>query len=828
MGKRFLRVLAWIAGLGLAASAGLLIAFYFVILRGLPDFDSIEDYHPAVVSTVTARDGRVIGEFSEERRRLVEIANLPPHVVQAFIAAEDGSFYEHEGLDYRSIVRAAWAVVRAGKYVQGASTITQQTVKSLLLSPDRKLERKLKEMVLARRLEQHFSKNEILTLYLNQIYFGSGAHGVGEAALTYFGKEVTELSVGEAALLAGLPARPSEYSPRVNRGAAERRRQYVLGRMLDMGFIDESQHQEAGANEPELGEVPGGEDREVALWFSEEVRRLLYERLSGATLLRDGLHIETTLDLDLQHAATRAVKSGLIALDRRQGWGGPLRREDIGNDDARKSAIAKVGTENGLSSEPNAEGAAESTDPDTLIGLVVSLDRRKERAKIALGPEHSAWVALEDVKWARERDPTVAAVAKTHINEVFKVGDVARFARKADSDEAIVLFQEPEAESALLALDVDGGEVLALVGGYDYTRSQFDRAVQARRQPGSAFKPLIYAAAIERGYTAVTTLYDRPVVYTDPKSGFEWRPENYGRRFLGPLPMREALARSVNNATIHLLRDVGVRPVLRFSRQLGIRSPLEDNLSLALGSSPVSVLELTRAYGVLASGGRLLPPTFIKRVLDRDGNVLLENLSLDDFAEDQVAASPTLSEITEDANGDVDDAFESVAPRDNDPHRVMDPVAAFLAADLVRGVVEHPRGTGRRARSLGRPVAGKTGTTNEQGDAWFIGFSRDLVVGVWVGFDERKVLGRGETGGRAALPIWIDFMAAAHEGRPARDFPVPAGVSFAQIDRATGKLAGNNSKDVYFQAFRQGSEPTEQSAGSASSASDRKVLRLDF
>ncbi len=833
----------WLLGAGCFTALAGSIAFYFLILRGLPDFETLSEYRPALVSSVVDREGTLIGEFFEERRRLVALDAVPDLVVQAFIASEDDSFYEHSGVDYRSIARAAWIDLTAGEIKQGASTITQQTVKSLLLTPERRFERKIKEMILARRIERHFSKEEILTLYLNQIYLGSGAYGVSEAGRTYFGKELDELSVSEAALLAGLPAAPTRYSPRSAPEAAEARRQYVLGRMRKLSYIDEAEYRDAAAHPPPLREPEDGSDSEVSAWFTEEVRRYLYNALGGELVLRGGLQIETTLDLDLQRAAHHAVRNGLEALDRRQGWDGPIRQVDAEEVEAELLRLAEenqwVVDLEGV--EPSLAELPEREEP--LVGLVLALDAETEQASVGIAPGVSAPVLLADVDWARRREPSVASTPRKHIRDVLRVGQVARF-RAVANDEGevrLVLFQEPEVEGALLALDVVTGEVRALIGGYDYGRSQFDRAIQARRQPGSAFKPIIYAAALENGYTAVTTLYDRPVVYTDRESGFEWRPENYGRRFLGPLPMREALARSINNATIHLLDDLGVAPVVRFARRLGIHSELEPNLSLALGSSPVTVLELTRAYGAFANGGTLPPVPFIRRVLDRDGNVLLENITFPETDSDPEEDAPSEQdgakgvaegegpEMSQDEPVmDVDGEETPREPWRDDPYRVLDPATAFLASDLLRGVVEDPRGTGRRARALGRPLGGKTGTTNEQGDAWFVGFSRDLVVGVWVGFDERKVLGRGETGGRAALPVWLDFMREAHRGSPARDFRVPEGITFARVDRRNGKLAAPDTEDAYFQAFREGDEPTEHAGDGPSSTDTRRVLRFDF
>ena len=868
------RLLAWLAvlaGIGIAAAVGAGYALYLSIVRDLPDLHRIEDYRPPLASTVYDRDGKPIGEFFDERRRLVALKDVPRHVVLAFVAGEDDNFFTHGGIDVRSILRAAWVDLTSGEIVQGASTITQQTVKSLLLTPERHFDRKLKEMILARRLEQRFSKDEILTLYLNQIYFGSGAWGIAEAARTYFGKPVGELTVSEGALLAGLPKAPSRFSPNVKPAAAEERRKYVLSRMSELGFIDAATYAEALKQKPVIRGPRERDDFDQATWLTEEVRRLLFDRLGGDAVLRGGLRIDTTLDLRLQRSARTALRAGLEALDRREGWLGPVRHVERRELDAELPRLAES---NGLATAAKAGGAPPLDPARSWLGVVVALDTGHQTARVALAPGIAGEVALADVAWARRRDVEHESVPRTRIEQVFAVGDVARFrvlpadaqapvpdagdpegtvpppsgveaAQAAEDPSArpdakgvkralapapawpaaaplrLTIDQSPQVEGALLSLDVASGEVLALVGGYDYGRSQFDRAVQARRQPGSAFKPFIYATALQRGFTAVTTVSDTQVVYTDPVTGEVWRPENYDGKFLGPVPLREALARSLNNATIHVLFDVGIRPVIDMAHGLGIRSPLAPYPSIALGTSPVSLVELTCAYAAFPAGGRRVDPIFIRRVVDRDGKTLLQNLTLDEPEPDEpgtpphdAAPAPDLKLAAQGGGG----GREQVIPE----------ALAFLVTDLMRAPIEHPHGTARKAKALDRPLAGKTGTTNDQGDAWFVGFSPDLVAGVWVGFDERQVLGKGETGGHAALPIWIDYMRDALADRTARDFPVPAGVSYARIDPSTGKLADGGSHDAYFQSFLEGHEPTQSAGEAPSDTESRRMLRMDF
>jgi len=827
--------------LGAGAAA---IAFHLTFLRDLPDFRTLEDYRPALTTTVLDRNGIPIAEFYEYRRQVIPLSEVPELVIHAFLAAEDDSFYEHSGIDYLSIVRAAWANLRAGGETrQGASTITQQMVKQLLLSPERTYRRKIRELILARRIEQRFSKEEILFLYLNQTYFGSGAYGISEAAYTYFGKKVADLDAAEAALLAGLPKAPSRYSPFLHPERGEERRLYVLGRMHEEGFIDEATYAESVAEPLALTPPLEREAYETASYFTEEVRKTLFDRLGSDLVLHGGLTVETSLDLQLQKAAVQALAEGLENLDHRQGYRGPVRRVEPGEIEDERARLAE---ENQL--QPDEEKLPDEEDLPAelpldrpLLGVVLSVDAKNDSARVAFAPDIESSVVLDDVKWARPADPTSYPWDVKSIEKVFAVGDVAWFIRKSNSsapeegdaplERQVILYQEPEVQGALLSFDVNTGDVLALVGGRDFDESEFNRVTQARRQPGSAFKPIIYAAALGRGFTPASIIYDSPVVYDDPESGFTWRPENYGRHFLGRLTMGEALARSVNNATIHLLENVGIDYAMDFARLLGIKAPLERNLGLALGSNPVSLLELTRAYAVFPAGGREVKPRFIHRVTDRDGNLLLEDVLLGEIFDPEAGA--TAEGSGENESGE--DEVRSPAPADGEavpealpPDQLIARTQAYLATDLLRGVVNHPHGTGRKARVLGRPVAGKTGTTNDQGDAWFIGFSPDIATGVWVGYDEKRVLGRGETGGRAALPIWIDFMHVALGSRPPRDFEVPDGIVFARVDTKTGLLASSQTETSLFQAFLEGTEPSEQAAAKTSAADERRRLRLDF
>jgi penicillin-binding protein 1A len=851
--SRGFRILLAVAFLSAVVGLAGAFLFYHSLVADLPDLRDVRDYEPALTSRVFDREGRPIGEYYVERRTLVPMEEIPGHVVQAFIASEDSAFFEHAGIDYVSILRAAWVNLAAGGETrQGASTITQQMVKGLLLTPERTYKRKIREMILARRIEQTFSKQEILYLYLNQIYFGHGAYGVGEAARTYFGKTVGELDVSEAALLAGLPKAPSRYSPMTHPEAAETRRQYVLVRMLADDMIDRASYDAAAETPPILSESRDFADAGAAGYFTEEVRRALYEEFGSELVLRGGLTIETTLDLELQEAAVASVRKGILALDRRQGYRGPLRRVDPAMVEAEAARLAET---NGLDTQTEDAQRAETNEldtrsedatgdgtlvPDTLDagplapdilyeGVVTSVTPSSKSARVKFAPDVEAEVRLSDVSWARKPDLKSSPRRVRAIEKIFAVGDVANFERhRPKEDEApaepgdplrVDLFQAPVAQSALLSIETASDEVLAMVGGYDFAESEFNRVTQARRQPGSAFKPLIYSAALMNGYTPASILYDRPVVYVDEESGFVWRPKNYKGKFLGPITMRSALARSVNNATVHLFRDVGVDVVIDYVRMLGIESPLNRDLSLALGTSPLSLFELTRAYAVYANGGRRSAPTFIRKVTDRNGEVLLEGLPLGGMV-------PPTPDVPIDVAAGLDTAGPVDAMPD-DPDRLISPELAYLSTSLLRAVVEDLHGTGRTLRVLNRPLAGKTGTTNEQADAWFVGYSPDITTGVWVGHDETNLLGYKETGGRAAAPIWIDYMREALKDRRIRDFDVPDPIVFARIDRKTGLLASPDSRGVVFEAFLPGTAPTKSAEVERVNQEGRRALRMD-
>ncbi len=709
------------------------------VLADLPDVASLREYRPSLTTELWSRDGVLMAELFEERRKVVAVGAVPEHVVRAFLAAEDSQFFEHEGLDLPGILRAAWANLKERRVVQGGSTITQQVAKSLLLSPERSFRRKIREAVLAIRIEQNLSKPEILYLYLNQIYLGHGAYGVESASEIYFDISAKELSLAQAALLAGLPQAPSRYDPYQHPNRALDRRAYVLSRMADQGWISAQEARQAAEEPLSLGGA-GNPYGSLSPYYSEHVRRLAEDWHGRETVLREGLKIVTAMDSGLQSAAREALRQGLEDLDRRQGYRGPLDRVD-------PDAAAADGEE-----EPLKPGQRRPA-----VVIAVSKEELTVRVGVAAVP-----MPRENLAWALGRNQEVGAV--------FRPGDVVlcEFQSGGEGGLEARLVQEPEVEGALVCLDPRTGEVLACVGGYSFLRSQFNRAIQAQRQPGSAIKPLIYAAAIAKGFTPGTLVYDTPIVYDSEDLEEKWKPKNYSDRFYGATTLREALVNSRNVVTIKVLRDIGIPYAVQFLKRLGIQSPISADLSLALGASSVNLLELSSLYGVFPAGGVHRRPIFVLRIEDRDGEVL-----------EEYGPSPGV--------------------------QVLEPETAFILTHMMEAVIRE--GTGRRARGLDHPAAGKTGTTNNNRDAWFLGFTPQIVTGVWVGYDDGRTLGRRETGGRAAAPIWLDFMKTAVRNRPLEQFTIPDGVEFARIDAETGLLAGPNSEQTFTAAFLRGSTP---------------------
>ncbi len=722
--------------LGIGVAGGLT---YWEITSTLPPVDRLIDYQPPLATQVLADDGTLIGELYIERRYLTPIDKIPPLVRNAFIAAEDDAFYRHKGVDLLSIARAFVNNVLSGTKMQGGSTITQQVVKSLLLSPQKSYTRKLREMVLALRLERQLSKDDILYLYLNHIYLGSGAYGVAAAAREYFGKSLDELDVAEAAMLAGLPQAPSRYSPFKHWPQAKARQHYVLRRMAAAGFITAAEL-DAARSEP-LTLAPRRGNFLAAPDYVEYVRRQLEERYGPTAPYELGLKVYTAVNVEMQKAAENALRDGLRELDAREHYQGSLRHLGAGE------------TADFLHQQVRTLGDSPLLRNRTYEAIVT--DTRNQIVRVRIGAHHGT---LQTAPSDGHSAPVLRSLS---------AGDVVRVQvaeHGKGSTYQFVLDQSPIVEGALVAMDPTTGEVKAMVGGYDWQRSQFNRAVQAARQPGSAFKPLVYAAALDHNYTPASIIVDEPISFAD--NNRVWAPRNYEKRFYGPTTLRDALTFSRNVVTVKVTVNIGLKYLIKYLHQVGLNANLQPNLSMALGSAEVTPLELATTYSIFANQGRRPRPIFITKITDRQGNVLEQ-------------AVPEL-------------------------RQVISPETAYQITSMLEDVIR--RGTGRKALALGRPAAGKTGTTNDYMDAWFMGYTPRLLAGVWVGFDEKRSLGPRETGGRVAAPIWTNFMERALAGKPILDFSVPPGLACVPIDPHTGRRVGYGDGSIV-ECFRKGTEP---------------------
>jgi penicillin-binding protein 1A len=754
---------AVLALLGVLAVVGLLWHY----AQDLPDLDQLQNYQPSLVTQVYSNDKHLIGQFFIERRILTPLPQIPEHFRRAVIAVEDVRFFEHPGLDYIGILRAAWTNLRRGGKVEGASTITQQLARSLFLSSERTFDRKVRELVLAYKMELASTKEQILETYLNQIYFGQGAYGVASAAQSYFGKDLSGLTVAEAAFLAGLPKSPNHFSPFKNYARAKKRQEHVLTRMEEAGFLTSAEREQAAA-EPLSFRRPGSE--QTAPYFVEYVRQLLIAKYGEAMVYKGGLNVMTTLNLDMQRAAEAAFATGLRELDKRQGWRGPLRTVD-------PASLATGNVPVVTTDQPVVVG----DDREAVVTKV-----GKEFFGVQIG-NSTAKLLFDDMAWAKRRltgqDTAKDVVISQNVKQILKPGDVIEVrVKKIEKDHVYVqLEQTPLVEGGLIAVEPGNGSIRAMVGGYDFNRSEYNRAVQAHRQPGSAFKPIIYATAVNQGMSPASVVLDAPVVYEQIEEEKTWKPENYGKKFHGMVTLREALAHSHNLATVRLLDKVGVKNVIEFARQVGITSPLAADLSLGLGSSSVGLLELTSAYSAFLNQGSRAEPYVIVSVTDNAGQVLeQEELKIEE---------------------------------------VVSKETAYLITNMMEDVVQ--KGTGQAAKSLGRPIAGKTGTTNEFINAWFIGGTPNLVTGVYVGFDDRRSLGETESGAHAALPIWINFMREALKRLPVVPFTIPEGITFVKVDPSTGLLnSEQEDQPGNVEIFARGSEPTQ--------AAQRRLDPIDF
>jgi penicillin-binding protein 1A len=777
-GWAFYVIYSFILSILLLLIFGGLLFFYHS--HRLPDFAPLKERNLNAYSIIYSEEDEVIGKFLMDNRIPISYEQIPKQLVNAFIAAEDAEFFQHKGVDYKGILRAMSKNFLAGRIVQGGSTITQQVTKTFFLTPKRSLTRKLKEVAYAFGLEQNLTKAEILTLYLNNIYLGNGAYGVEAAADSYFNKRVEQLNLAEMAMMAGLVKAPSRYSPVNNLRRARDRQTYVLTRMTELGFISQEQKEKTLQIPLKI------QSRESAYfskapYFTEFIRHQVERKYGKEKLYQEGLRIYTTLDLSLQKTAQKSLEAGLRELDKREGFRGPF--QTLSPNEAKELPNKKRGTIPPLPQKEIFEGVILSKE-DSKKSYTVWIEDRK------------GILPFSEMSWALtiKPTPTYKPQKVKAPGDLLNPGDViyVRVKESSKKEQALLLSleQEPLVQGALLCLDPKTGYVRAMVGGRDFSESQFNRAISSRRQPGSAFKPMIYAAALEKGYTPSTIIMDSPVEYSDPDGGAYWAPKNYDEDFMGPITFRNALAHSRNVVTVKILEDIGVGYALQFMKRLGIESPVKRDLSIALGTSGVSMMELTSAFAVFANGGERIKPIFIKKIVTMKGEVLEENtpyIEMEEKEEEEEmpkTPSPALKE------------------------QVISPQNAFIMTHLLQGVVQH--GTGQRAKALGRPVAGKTGTSSDYSDAWFIGYSPSLLAGVWVGFDDKTSLGKNETGARAALPIWISFMSQALKNTPIETPKPPHGITFIKVNIETGLPTNTDSSETITEAFIDSSIPREK------------------
>ena len=770
-----LRIFGYIFGigafmlLGLAVAAGVLLQMFNA---DLPDYDRLAKYEPPVMTRIHAANGELVAEHARQRRLYLPIQAVPDLIKASFLSAEDKNFYEHGGVDVVGIIRAVAVNLRnsgSGKRPVGASTITQQVAKNFLLTNEVSYERKIKEALLALRIEQAYSKDKVFELYLNEIYLGLGSYGVAAAALNYFDKPVNQLTIAEAAYLAALPKAPENYNPFRAKDRAVERRNWVIDRMVENGYIRAADGDAAKASPLDVKVRPVGTYLFASEFFAEEVRRNLVDMFGADKLYEGGLSVRTTLDPELQKVAREKLHQGLIKFDQARGFRGPVTKIDIAADWGE--AIGKV--------------PALSDIPEWRLAVV--LDASGDEATIGLQParlpsgelvaeRETGAIPLEQMRWAKAK--SVAAVLKP--------GDVVYVEEVPDEERTWKLRQPPEIQGALVAMDPYTGRVLAMVGGFSYAETEFNRATQAWRQPGSSFKPFVYAAALDNGYTPSSVVLDAPL---EIQAGNEtWRPENYGGKFYGPSTLRTGVEKSRNVMTVRLAQDMGMPLIVEYSKRFGIYDDLGAYLPMSLGAGETTVMRMVTAYSTIANGGRKINATLIDRIQDRFGRTIYQH---DKRVCDGCAAAAWTGQPEP----------ELVDNRE----QVLDPMTAYQITSMMEGVVK--RGTATVVQEIGKPIAGKTGTTNDEKDAWFVGFSPDLVVGVFLGYDKPRPMGKGQTGGVLAAPIFTEFMKVALKDAPPKEFQVPPGIELIPIDRRTGLRAQGSGEGVILEAFKPGTAP---------------------
>ncbi|MEN3973915.1 penicillin-binding protein 1A [Emcibacter sp. SYSU 3D8] len=778
--NRYLKIAAGAIGAVVIAVVIVVVVVLYRFGAALPDVDQLRDYEPPVTTRIHAADGELVGEYARERRLFVPLAAIPEQVIQAFMAAEDKNFYDHGGIDYLGVIRAVFENVYnkiTGHRLVGASTITQQVAKNFLLTNEVSYSRKIKEAILAYRIERAFDKDQILELYLNEIYLGQGMHpqgsyGVAAAAQSYFDKALSELDLAEAAYLAALPKAPSNYHPVRHPRAAKGRRDWVLGRMASDGFITRKER-DAAIAEPLQMRAPQRERVFTADYFNEEIRREIAALYGYDALYDGGLSIRSTLDSRLQAIAETALRHGLVTYDRRHGWRGPIRHIELAGWKDQLAAL-KI-----------------STGPrEWRLAAVLSVDA--SGAGIGTIDGDRGTIPFSRMSWARPnmKEQNVGP-APSRPSDVVKPGDVIVVEKVtgegAGADE-YSLQQIPKAEGAIVALDPHTGRILALVGGFDYNASQFDRAMQAARQPGSAFKPFVYAAALDSGFTPSDLVLDAPFVMDQGPGLPKWRPQNYSNEFYGPSTLRMGIEKSRNVMTVRLAQQVGMEKVAAYADKFGITEKMPKVLAMSLGAGETTVLKLTNAYAMLVNGGKRITPSLIDRIQDRWGRTVYRHDKRPCLGCTGVSWSGQPAPVIEDTR-----------------EQVVEPATAYQMVSMLEGVVQ--RGTGARVGAIGKPLAGKTGTTNDNFDNWFVGFAPDLAVGAYVGFDNPQTLGSRETGASSAAPIFKEFMENALKDQPAIPFRIPPDIRLVRVNSKTGLPTSPEDRNVILEAFKPGTEP---------------------
>ncbi len=785
----FLRIVGYLFGigtmLGLIVAAG--VAWYVSDLTSdLPDYEVLSRYEPPVTTRVHAVNGSLMAEYAHERRLYLPIQAMPELLKEAFLSAEDKNFYSHKGISLSGLARAVVINIQnygSGKRLVGASTITQQVSKNFLLSNERSIDRKIKEAILSLRIERAYSKDKILELYLNEIFLGLGSYGVAGASLAYFNKSVNELNLQEIAYLASLPKAPNNYHPYRYTKRAIEHRNTIVNRMLNNGYITQDEADEAKKQPLGVNPRPKGSYLFASEYFTEEVRREIIQRYGSDALYEGGLSIRTTLDPRLQIAARSALIKGLMSYDKKRGYRGPVAKLEPSADwgislnkvkpfsDVPEWTLASVLSVN------DKEARVGLRPPTGVDGKIVA-----DRTEVSIILKSNRWIKKVALKDQKRR------TAKT-IDGILNIGDVIYVEKSKDEKRPGYLLRQPPAVGgAIVAMDPHTGRVLAMVGGFSFAQSQFNRATQAYRQPGSAFKPFVYAAALDNGYTPSSVVLDGPIRIDQGASLGIWEPKNYGGKYAGPSTLRLGIEKSRNLMTVRLAKDMGMPLVAEYARRFGIYDKMLPVLSMALGSGETTVMRMVSAYSVLANGGKRIKPSLIDRIQDRYGKTIFKH-------EERVCETCSASEW----NGQ--DEPELIDNRD----QVLDPMTAYQITSMMEGVVQ--RGTAARLRTMNRPIAGKTGTTNEEKDAWFMGYSTDLAVGVFVGFDRPKPMGRGSTGGGLAAPIFRSFMEVALKDVPPVKFRIPAGIQLIPINRKTGLRARAGSPGVILEAFKPGTRP---------------------